>query len=272
MKGVNQILRLGVLFLLVVGLAECESEFPWKTKSKAISVLVVDAIITNEMKAQCVKANISNENVNLPSIPVSGLDITVSDSVHTYIFTESQAISGSYYSTPFQAVVGKKYKLTITDNSKVYAAEAYMVPLSPLDTFKLLKISNSVLYTYAPVWSGDPAMLEVYLDWTSVPLYCTIYGHCQAQETFYNLNDFEINKIFGPDLENISFPPGTKIVRTKYSLSAAHQSFLRSLLMETQWRGGLFDVQPGNVKSNISNGAFGFFGACMVLKDSLIVK
>ncbi len=272
MKRVNKILRFGILFTLMIGLTHCESEFPWKTKSKAISSLVVDAIITNEMKAQCINACITNENMNFPTEPVSGLAITVTDSLHTYVFTESQAIAGSYYSTPFQAVVGKTYILTISYNSKVYIAKANMVPITPLDTFNLIKTNNSVFYTYAPVWSGEPGMLEVYMDWSAVPLYCSIYGHCQAQETFYNLNDFDINKIFGPDLENISFPPGTKLVRTKYSLSAEHQNFLRSLLMETEWRGGLFDVQPGNVKSNLSNGALGFFGACMVLKDSLIVK
>ena len=272
MNEVLRILRAILLFCLLVGLGQCETEFPWKTKSKAISTLVVDAIITNEMKPQLVRVTITNENMNLPSQPVSGLIIAISDSVHQYQLLESPAEAGSYYSIPFQAVVGKTYTLTITNNSRVYAATASMTAITPLDTFILEKSSGTGLYSYTPVWDGEAGMLEVYMDWSAVPAYCATYGHCQAEETFYNLNNVDINKIFGPDKEIIYFPAGTKLIRRKYSLSEEHQSFLRSLLMETAWRGGLFDVQPGNVKSNISNGALGFFGACMVLKDSIDVK
>jgi hypothetical protein len=147
-----------------------------------------------------------------------------------------------------------------------------MVPFASMDTFILAKDNTSGLFQFIPVTSGEPSMTEVYMDWSSIPSYCSTYGHCEAQETFYYLKNIDVNKVFGPEKEVIYFPSETKIVRRIYSLSNEHQAFLRSLLMETEWRGGLFDVQPANVKSNLSNGAWGFFGACMVLTDSLIAK
>jgi hypothetical protein len=81
-----------------------------------------------------------------------------------------------------------------------------------------------------------------------------------------------VNNIFGPAKDTIYFPAGTKIIRRKYSLSKEHQDFIRTLLIETEWRGGIFDVQQGNVLTNISNGARGFFAACMVLSDTTVVK
>jgi hypothetical protein len=42
--------------------------------------------------------------------------------------------------------------------------------------------------------------------------------------------------------------------------------------METEWSGGVFDVQHGNVNTNLSNGALGFFGVCMVVIDTIVFK
>jgi hypothetical protein len=43
------------------------------------------------------------------------------------------------------------------------------------------------------------------------------------------------------------------------------------MLLETNWTGGLFTVAPANVGTNLSEGAFGFFGACAVTELSVIV-
>jgi hypothetical protein len=115
-------------------------------------------------------------------------------------------------------------------------------------------------------------MTEVFYDWSFDHDYCNIYGFCTAAETYYTLNNEDVNKAFGPDRQVIRFPVGTTIIRKTYSLSVEHQQFLRSLLMETDWRGGLFDVQAGNVNTNITNGAKGFFGVCMVVSDTTVVQ
>jgi hypothetical protein len=81
----------------------------------------------------------------------------------------------------------------------------------------------------------------------------------------------DIIKEFAPAKQEVLFPEGTMVYRKKYSLSEDHQSFIRSLLIETEWRGGLFDVEHGNVQSNFTNGTLGYFGVCQVLSDSVLV-
>jgi hypothetical protein len=77
---------------------------------------------------------------------------------------------------------------------------------------------------------------------------------------------------FGPAKQEIWFPAGTTLIRKKYSLTKSHQEFIRSLLIETEWRGGLFDMEQGNVLTNFSHGTRGWFAACMVISDTNIVE
>ena len=62
------------------------------------------------------------------------------------------------------------------------------------------------------------------------------------------------------------------MIQRKYSLSPQHEEFIRSLLVETQWHGGNFDIEEGNVHTNLSEGALGFFGACSVITYSSTVE
>jgi hypothetical protein len=44
------------------------------------------------------------------------------------------------------------------------------------------------------------------------------------------------------------------------------------MLMETEWRGGIFDVQHGNVITNLSSGAIGYFAASTVVTDTIFIE
>jgi hypothetical protein len=44
------------------------------------------------------------------------------------------------------------------------------------------------------------------------------------------------------------------------------------MLSETEWRGGVFDVQRANVSTNLSEGAIGFFASCTIVTDTTVVK
>ncbi len=261
-----------VLVLTIILLPGCETEYPWELQESEVKNMVVDGIITNEMKAQHIKLSISNTKPNKLSEPISGATVTVDEKNNHYQFIESSTLPGSYISLPFQAVVGKTYVLSITINSKIFTARDSMVSITELSPFNLSIESKGEFYVYNHIKTGMPAIIEVYFDWTKNTEYTQDYGSSMAKETFYILKNVDINEVLHPDMEIIRFPKGTKIIRRKYSLSEDHQAFIRSLLMETEWRGGLFDVQQGNVSTNLNNNALGFFGVCMILKDSMEVK
>jgi hypothetical protein len=54
-------------------------------------------------------------------------------------------------------------------------------------------------------------------------------------------------------------------------LNPDHAEFIRSLLSETSWQGGVFSSVPSNVKTNLSDGAVGYFGVCDVETKFLTV-
>ncbi|MEN8156659.1 MAG: hypothetical protein ABFS10_06900, partial [Bacteroidota bacterium] len=88
----------------------------------------------------------------------------------------------------------------------------------------------------------------------------------------YSLGSVDVNRIFPPDREHVRFPPGTIVFREKESVSREYEEYLRGMLSETDWRGGIFDVLPGNARTNLSEGAIGYFTAGEVIRDTVVVE
>ena len=204
--------------------------------------------------------------------PVSGAEVSVREGSNRYDFTESGTEPGIYYSAPFQAVFGNTYQLVITISDKQYVASSQIESVSHLGELSVYWDEPKGLYRYYPEGYGKPSMTEVFYNWSVIEAYCDTFGSCYAQETYYVLNNVDVNAEFGPEKQVIYFPSGTELVRRKYGLTDEHQQFLRSLLIETEWRGGIFDVLQGNVPSNLSNGALGYFAACSVVSDTTVIN
>jgi hypothetical protein len=260
-----------LILLLSFHLIGCEKAVDWKLKLDNRNLLVVDGVLTNELRPQQIRLSTTIQDLNSPASPSTNAVVEVTDSVNFYLFTEDPNKPGTYFSNPFIAVVGRNYYLTIQTDTAIYHAQANAVAVTSLKELQLSDESDN-LYSYLNTEDTKPSMTELYYDWSIDTVYCQTYGYCQAAETFYSLNNVDVNKAFGPEKEKIKFPKGTRVIRKKYSLTNEHQEFLRSLLIETEWRGGLFDVQQGNVETNLSNGALGYFAVCMVVSDTTMVE
>lgn len=268
MKGLYAIFIL-IFPLLITG---CEEEIEWNIKKDNTDKMVVDGILTNENKIQTISITHTIQELNAPKRPYSGLMVSVTDNIRDYPFKEDTNNPGSYLSEPFRAVAGRVYELTIQTDSVTYNAKARAVAVTPLKEISIEKDNDSNFYTYSHIEDLKPSMIEVFYDWHSDTSFCREYGYSKAAETYYSLNNIDVSKAFSPEKLKIKFPSGTIISRKKYSLSDEHHDFLRSLLMETEWRGGVFDEQQGNVETNMTNGALGFFAVCMVVSDTTLVK
>ncbi len=254
-----------VFLLIFMG---CEKPYSWDFKPVESEAIVVDGIITNELKEQCIRLSGPNLNLNDTLNPLSGATVVVDDSITRYEFIESPDIPGSYYSEPFQVVIDRKYRLTIESGDRIYEADAEVVPVTAIPDIIVALDDSTNLNRFVYSASSQASMTEVFYDWSHDQAFCQDYGFYNAQETYYTLNNTDVNAVFGPNREIIYFPHETILIRKKYGLTDEHQQFIRSLLMETDWSGGIFDVQHGNVSTNLSNGALGFFAACMVITDT----
>jgi hypothetical protein len=252
--------------VLLVLLVSCEEKTTWEIQSSEIFA-VADCILTNELKTQELRLYRSSEKLNELPAGISGAVVEISDGSQTVNFIEDDTEKGKYVSAvPFMATVGIIYRLTISLGDKADTAYAEMTGIAPLEAIDIAPKDSFYQFIYHE--SQDASMMEVYYDWSATPDYCVNYGFCDASEVYYTLDNIDAEKVFAPDRQIITFPEKTRIIRKKYSLSPAHQQFVRALLLETEWRGGLFDAEQGNVPTNFGHGIRGWFGACSVLSDT----
>ena len=94
--------------------------------------------------------------------------------------------------------------------------------------------------------SDEPSIVRGGLDWSHLPGYELLPDSATHAVIYhYTLNGVDVNKIFKPPQEHVRFPPGTIVFREKESVTLWYGEFLRGILSETDWRGGMFDVLPG---------------------------
>ena len=265
--------RLIKYFLIILVAAGCEEEIRWDPDTQDMSVLVVEGMITNERVQHQIKLTRPVTRLNETPEPVSGAIVTITDEENTIILTEFSEGSGIYLTDSIRAVFGKVYTLNIRIDEKEYSAEASMVPVTPLDTLDYSPAGDSEdYYKLIPDNDADePSMTEYWLDWSDVPGFQD-NDSSRAKIISYSLNTIDVGEMFRPETEQVVFPAGTVVYRRKYSMNEAQAAFIRTLLSETEWRGGLFDVQPGNVETNLSEGAVGYFSASTVVSDRSIIS
>jgi hypothetical protein len=180
---------------------------------------------------------------------------------------EDSVEPGRYFAEiPFRASAGNRYRLTIalgSEKDTAYAEMTGVTPLGPVDIAPYDSLFHLIYHD-----SPQASMTEVYYDWSADPGYRDRYGASQASEVYYTLDNIDVEKEFAPDRLIIPFPKHTRIIRRKYSLSIDHQQFIRAILLETEWRGGLFDSEQGDVPTNFHQGIRGWFAACSVVSDT----
>lgn len=265
----KRILQL-VLFTSVALLA-CEEQIDWRFEDRIQDLIVVESVITNEFRPQLVKLSRPVQAPNEAPEPISGANISIRSGADNYILTENPVGSGLYYSDPFIAVTGKIYVLNISYNGKFYQAAAAQPPVEPLTELSIFAVSDST-YAINFIETGtEPNYVQHFLNWQSTEG-CNPVKGCEAKVIFYDLKNIDVNKQFNADQEVVTFPFGTTVVRKKFSVSDGYQSYLRGILSETYWRGGLFDVYPANAITNLSDGAVGYFAASSVVSDTTIIR
>ncbi len=259
---------IGLLLLMA-----CEEPTNWDLDTQATNLVVVEAQITNERKSHLVKLSRTVADLNTQPEPVSGAIVAVGTEGVIAFFVEFPAGSGMYYSDTVQAVVGKVYQLYINHEGKEYSAATQMVPVTPLKPLSYrLANENEGLYELNYQDSNEPSKKEYWISWGHIPEYQDqSLTETLARTYHYTLESIDVNQLFKPDKERILFPAGTYVLRKKYSLSEDQQAFYRTFLSETQWRGSPFDVQKGNVITNLSEGAIGYFSVSTVVSDTTVI-
>lgn len=261
-----------VVFLLLLILFSCnEEKIDKPLQTNELDLLVVEGVLTNEKLNHRIKLTRPYQELNGISEPVTGANIVVIEgNEKVYSTVEFPAGSGDYYTEELTAVFGKPYTLFIQYNGKDYFAVARSVPVEPMSDLQYDKVSEGLYELQINDSGGSPSYVDHYISWANTSA-CQATALCEGRLVYYDLKTIDVNSLFKPDKEDLWFPVNTVIVRRKYSVSPEYKTFLRSVLSETEWRGGAFDVQRENVTTNLSEGAIGFFAVSTVLSDTIII-
>lgn len=253
-----------LIILTVAGLFACEEAFEHDSQGDD-NLLVVEALFTSERKRQEVRLSETFSNLNDTPPQVTNALVALNDGDTTILLQHDEQNPGLYLTDTMQSLFGKVYTLYIQYDDKEYYAQATSAFGTPLEPFDM-KEADSSLFEFVYNESSEPSMMEVTAKWDDPD------GLGLRKAFFYTLNALDINTIFAPEKQALQFPEGATVYRKKYSLTPDHQEFLRSALSEVDWRGGIFDVSAGNVKTNLSEGAVGYFSVSMVRVDSTFVQ
>jgi hypothetical protein len=260
-----------IWLLSIVLLIGCEEQFDWPLSNSEDDLLVVEAVITNENKNHLIKLTRPYTEQNQSPNPATGAFVVIFTKTDTILTAENPPGSGLYYTDSMIAVVDKLYVLGIIYNGKQYHAYDFQEPAEPLDSPLSYRQVSEGAYTINFLESGgNPNYIKYNIDWQSMGN-CANVIDCQAKQIYYDLKNIDVNKQFKPEQEKVYFPAGTVIIRRKYSVSHRYREYLRGMLSETAWRGGLFDAFPANAASNLSDGAVGFFAVSTVVTDTTII-
>jgi hypothetical protein len=257
-------------FILAQVLYACEEQIESESGNTAPVRMVVDAMVTNQPGESYVKLSLPLANPNEAIKMVSGAIITISDGENYTTLSEEPSEKGVYKpKANLRGVTGKTYKIVIQTAGYKDSASSYLLPVSTLKEFKTYENASIPGHYYISGENGgNPSIIMYSVD------SMTFAGNIGHPVNIYEyiLGSFDVPQIFSPKKETISFPAGSRVIRKKYSLTPEYEAYIRSILSETEWRGGLFDVQPGNPQGNFGSSTFGYFAGCSMVTDTVYIS
>jgi len=274
----HRLIRIGkACFLLLSGwtlFPSCDEAIEWELDYQEMNAPVIEARITSELTAHEIRISKPYYEMNGVAEGISGARVMIYDGTHEFPFSELADRPGYYRSdTVFAAKLNQYYLLGIELRNKQISALTQMREVMPFrdQDMRIYKVQDDPLLYGLTIRDSDrPSIVRIELDWSGVSGYENEPDSATHAIIYhYTINGIDVNKMFKPAQERVYFPPGTLVYREKESVNQVYGAYLRGILSETDWRGGMFDVLPGNATSNLRGGALGFFTAADILRDSM---
>jgi len=256
-------------------LGSCTEPIDWDLKYRETDLLVVEGKITSELIQHEVKLTWPLYEMNGAPDPVRGAQVEIFDGRVVWSLSEDPERPGIYLTdSAFAAEKNQYYQLRVALGSRRVTAVTNMREVTPFQAMSAYTVQEDPPLMEAYISDSDePSIVRLELDWSQVPGYDTLpEASTHAVLYHYTLNGVDVNKFFKPAQEHVRFPPGTTVYREKESVNAWYGEFLRGMLSETDWRGGMFDVLPGNARTNMTGEAIGYFTAADVIRDTVVVQ
>lgn len=284
-----------LLYSVLILISSCSKEIPLSELDFAGGALnydiAVEGFVSNE-KERC-RIKLSKPvsiSENIEYIPIDDAIIILKHRNNIYTF---QLDSNGVYFTidSIVGLAGETYNLEIDWNDKSYTAEEIM-PNAPNDEYY-------IPFSYEPSYddSPNPHPRPYNPSFVMLGIQHHNFGYEKTNawgfeeprhnsDTFPNWDlyismDFGIYTHKGSIPQGI-FPPSTGVTGVsgaatdsieiiKAEISERYNQYLLDKFNETDWQGGMFSTIPGNVSTNLSEGAIGYFYALNVKRKRFVI-
>jgi hypothetical protein len=272
---------IALLFLAIV-FCSCEKSVLLDLNQTEPRV-IIEGLVTNKPGYQYVKVSRSTGFYQSGPAPVVD-DATVivrDNDGNEILFVHNpgnDSDSSGYYlpAVPFTGVIGKTYSLSVLINGENYEGTDTMNPVTTIDSLSYRiddeeqedpedegKFYEVLLYANEPQQTTDFYLFKFYRN-DSLKL--------EGETDIYYADD----EALGEDIDAVPSPlyyaPGDVATVEMYSLSRGGFVFYNDLQSLLNSDGGLFSQPPSNSRTNLSNGALGYFQTSALEKRKITIK
>ena len=247
------------------------------------SRIIIEGQVTDQSGYQYVKVSRSSGFYQTGSSPrVEDATVLVSDDQGneiTFVHNPGGKVdSTGYYlpETPFKGSIGRHYKLSVIVDGQEYNGEDSLMPVTAIDSLgsqinteeeddpkDFGRFIEVLLYAKEPQQTTDYYLFKFYRN-DSLKVYddTDIY--------------FADDELLGENIDGVSSPiyflPGDKARVEMYSITREAFVFYTDLQNLLNNDGGLFSQPPANSRTNLSNGALGYFQASALTMKEIVIK
>ena len=273
LKHNNIYIYIYILSLSII-LSSCTERIDFELNDGNNNRLVVEGGISSEYtKHKIILSRTTSYFYNEDIVYEYDAEVSITDG-DTIIYFSDNNNDGIYETDSLAGKLGKTYTLNIKLlDGEEYSASAYLKPLNTemdllayLYTDTLYEYTNKFYYyiffsMQEPQGEGDYYMWELFMDGELIS--DVLREKAFSDDAVFDGKYLEFINIFSINedkIENDITMVGIKMS----SVPKERYDYHFAVLLETDFRGGMFDGPPANIPTNISNNALGLFWAADV--------
>jgi hypothetical protein len=273
-----------LISFLALSLSDCTERIEVKIDS-SYTRLVVEGYVTTDTMPQWVKLSTTSDYFyNQPAPRVSGAHVTIDDGERVYELEESDSLPGMYFTAlDFYGVPGRTYTLDIRNVDvnrdglyEEYSASSELNPVNPIDSIRLRYFEAFGNSGYeVRVWAQDPPRKDWYsfkVHKNGVLLTDTLAEMIVQNDDFFNGNyTYGITSQFlSNDKPDEIVSVGDTITFEINGITEDYYHFIMEAQSQIYGQTPLFSGPPANIRTNLSNGAIGYFTAWSTAYSSTV--
>jgi hypothetical protein len=268
-----------ITIVTIVSFQSCTERIDIELEEGYIQLAVEGYLTPNDNKNYVRLSESSGYFSNVPAPTVSNAIVEVTDGATTYTLQEDTEQPGNYlFPEGFTAYREQSYEMNISLAEEVggylnYNASAYMPRLTDRIDSVSVEFNTDFEYWMVLLYAWEPAGPDYYM-------FNALRNDTLITDTISEVSIGNDELIDGNYMNGIvvmgfgkkSLKPGDKFTLVLSNISEDYYEYIIQLQTEISLSIPIFSGPPANVKSNVSNGAVGYFAAYPSVYTSTIIR